>query len=114
MHTVTNKILKTDRFQVILGQHEDHFDEQKFFADTIKYYTVSTTSDIKARSILGYIVSAQFGVDQWKSDAVTFIFHWQEQVCLYNSLVDKELRFIETFTVHLSTPLVRLSLINAL
>ena len=51
---------------------------------------MSTTADIEARSILGYIVSAQFRVKQWKGDAVTFISHWQERFRLYNSLLDKE------------------------
>ena len=93
MYIVANKVLKTNRCQVILGQYEDDFDPQKVFADTIKYYTVSTTADIESRSIFGYIVSTQFGVGQWKGDVVTFIFHLQEHVCLCNILVVNESRF---------------------
>ena len=88
MYHVADTILKTDRGIVFVGEHEVDQDAQKVFQKTFDFYLKSRVADIESSDILTYITSAKFGVGTWKGNAVGFISHWQEQVRIYNKLVD--------------------------
>ena len=77
IYAVADRILKTNRGIVYLGQHEDTMDAQQVFSKTIKHYTTSRIADISASDILAYLTTMKLGSGKWNGTAVSFISHWQ-------------------------------------
>ena len=88
MYLVAINIFQTDRGVVFVGQHEADRDAHKVFEKVITFYTDSRNSDIDSTDILKYITSARIRTGNWNGTTVSFISHWQEQIRLYNKIVD--------------------------
>jgi hypothetical protein len=60
----------------------------------------STKANLSSSDLLSYITSTSIGHGSWKGSTHGFIFHWQNQLHLYESLIDPK----EHFSDHLNTP----------
>ena len=93
MCSIFSTTLQTDRGKKFVREYEGDFDAQMVYAKLHKYYTASVGARISASDMLSYITSAKF--DSWKGTTESFMFNRQDQVRLYESLVDEDSYFSE-------------------
>ena len=61
----------------------------------------STHASIDSSRLLSYITSVRIGDGLWKGTSHSFVLHWQEQVRLYESLVDTASHFSPEQKMHM-------------
>jgi hypothetical protein len=76
MYAVLETVLRTDRGKAFIRDHEDDFDAQKVYAETLTYHKTSTKAQINASDNLTYITSASIGSNEWQGSTEGFILHW--------------------------------------
>ena len=96
MYSVFDRVLKTDKGKSFVRQHEDDYNAQGVFSKLKEYYTNSTKAALEASKLLSYITSIRIDSPSWKGSSEAFILHWQDQVRLYESIVDTKDYFSDT------------------
>jgi len=77
----------------LVRTYEEDLDAQQIFKELCEDALRLTRSSIDSSQILSYITSVRVGDGQWNGTTHGFILHWQEQVRLYESLVDTSAHF---------------------
>ena len=88
MYSVFDKVLQSDRGKAFVRAHEADYNAQSIYIKLVDYYTKSVKASLDSSNLLSYITSTKIDSSAWKGTAEGFILHWQEQVRLYESLVD--------------------------
>jgi len=101
LYAIFERILQTDKGKSLVWAHEEDLDAQKIFKELCKDALRSTWSSINSSRILSYITSIRVGDGQWNRTTHGFILHWQEQVRLYESLVDASAHFNNGQKMHM-------------
>ena len=78
--------LKIDRGKKFAREHEEDFDAQIVCKNLHEFHAISSRARVSASDMLSYINSVTFG--SWKGTSESFILNWQDQVRLYELLVD--------------------------
>jgi len=81
--------------------YESTADAQKIFNDLCQDVLRSTQSSIDSSRLLSYITSVRIGDGHWNGPSHSFVLHWQEQVWLYESLVDTTVHFSPEQKMHM-------------
>ena len=93
MHSMFSATLLTDAGKKYVREHELDFDAQSVYEKLSTYYTNSTSARMNASDILSHITSAK--IDAWKGNSESFIINWQDQIQIYESLIDSNSHFSE-------------------
>ena len=101
MYAVFERVLQTDKGKALVRSHEATADAQTIFKDLCIDALKSTCSSIDSSRLLAYITSVKIGDGHWNGTAHSFILHWQEQVQLYESLVDSAAHFNPEQKMHM-------------
>ena len=87
MYAVFEHTIHTDKGKAIVRAYEDSYDAQSVYRELASYALQSTKLSNNAQEILRHILLTQVGTGSWKGTTLSFILHWQEQVCLYKSMM---------------------------
>ena len=101
MYSVFERTLQSDKGKAIVRAYETTFDAQKVYSEMYDYCNQSTRAQIESSTLLSYITSARLGDGSWKSNTSKFILHWEEQVRLYEKLVDPTDHFSDAIKLHM-------------
>jgi len=101
LYATFERILQTDKGKSLVRAYEKNSDAQQIFKELCEDALRSTRSSIDSSLILSYITSVRVGDGQWNGTAHGFILHWQEQVRLYESLVDASAHFNNGQKLHM-------------
>ena len=85
--------LQTDRGKKFVREYEDDFDTQMVYKKLHRFYSTSVGARLIASYMLSHITLAEF--DSWKGTTEYFILNWQDQVRLYEPLVDADKNYSE-------------------
>ena len=85
-----------DKGKSIIRKHETTFDAQTAHKELVHHHEKSTSADIQSGDLLTCITSTRIGDGKWRGSLHGFILHWQKQVRLCESLVEKKDRFQDT------------------
>jgi len=85
----------------LVQTYKEDSDAQQIFKELCKDALRLTRSFIDSSRILSYITSIRVGDGQWNGTTHGFILHWQEQVRLYESLVDTSAHFNDGQKLHM-------------
>ncbi len=81
-------VLQTDKRKALVRSYESMADAQMIFDELCQDALRSTHFFIDSSRPLFYLTSVRIGDGHWNGIAQSFILHWQEQVHLYESLLD--------------------------
>ncbi len=95
VYAVLEKCLLTDRGKKIVREHESDYDAQKVYDKIKQHHMESTKARTNASKLLTYITSTRLGNGEWRGTTEGFIIHYQDQIRLYERLVDKKDHFSE-------------------
>jgi len=102
MYADFERVLQTDKGKALLVKfYEADSNAQKIFAELCEDVLRSTCSSIDSSRVLSCITSVRIGNDHWNGTTHSFILHWQEQVQLYESLVDAADHFSHEQKMHM-------------
>ncbi len=101
MYAVFERVLQTDKGKALVRSYETTADAQKIFKELCEDALWSTQSSINSSRLLSYITSVRIGDGHWNGTTHSFILHWQEQVQLYESLVDQTAHFSSEQKMHM-------------
>jgi len=90
-----------DEGKALVQSYKSIADAQKIFNDLCHDALRSTHSSIDSSRLLSYITSVRIGDGHWNGTSHSFILHWQEQVWLYESLVDRTTHFSPEQKMHM-------------
>ena len=93
IHSAFSTTLQIDRGKKFVREPEKDFDAQMVYKKLYGFYTTSVGARVSASNMLSYITSEKF--DSWKGVTESFILNWQDQVRLYELLVDADRYFSE-------------------
>ena len=101
MYAVFKRVLQTDKGKALVRSNEATSDARLIFAELCHDALCSTRASIDSSRLLSYITSVRIGDDMWNGTSHSFILHWQEQVRLYESLVDAASHFSSEQKMHM-------------
>jgi len=101
LYAVFERVLQTDKGKALVRLYEKTANAQRIFEELCQDALRSTRSSIDSSRILSYITSVRIGDGQWNGSTHSFILHWQEQVRLYESLVDQTAHFNSGQKMHM-------------
>jgi hypothetical protein len=101
MYAVADSTLLTDYGKTCVHKYESTNDAQSVFNDLFTYMEKSTKASLDSSSLLTYITSTKMGDGSWKGTAHSFILHWQNQVRIYHSMVNRNHRFHDDILLQL-------------
>jgi len=90
-----------DKGKALVRSYESTTDAQKIFNNLCQDALQSTHSSINSSRLLSYITSVRIGDGHWNGTSHSFVLHWQEQVQLYESLVDSSAHFSPEQKMHM-------------
>jgi len=93
LYATFERVLQTDKGKSLVWTYEEDLDAQQIFKELCEDALRSTWSSIDSSQLLSYITSVKVSDSQWNRTTHGFILHWQEQVRLYESLVDPSAHF---------------------
>jgi hypothetical protein len=93
MVAVFNQCLQTDAGQRIVRNLDGTNDAQEMFKQLVAHAQCSTSAIIASSELLSYITTATLGKDTWNGTTTKFVYHWEEQVRLYERYVDPSSHF---------------------
>jgi len=93
MCAVFERTLQRDKGKALVRSCESTANAQKVFDELCQDSCRSTCSSIDSSRLLSYITSVRIKDGHSNGTAHSFILHGQEQVCLYESLVDMATHF---------------------
>ena len=88
MYAVFVKTILTDNGKKYVRDYENDYDAQSMYEKLLNHAKSSTFTSIESSNILSYITSAKLGKGKWCGTSESFILNWQEQVRLYESMVE--------------------------
>ncbi|MEM7536959.1 MAG: hypothetical protein AAF639_32575, partial [Chloroflexota bacterium] len=88
LYSVLESNLLTDKGKALTRKYEKTFDAQKLYAELERHAQTSTKAAIDSGELLAYITSTRLDDGNWKGSTHSYVLHWQDQVRLYESLVD--------------------------
>ncbi len=101
MYAVFERVLQMDKGKALVRSYESSTDAQKIFNDLCQDSLRSTHSSIDSLRLFSYITSVRIGDGHWNRTSHSFVLHWQEQVWLYESLVDTTMHFSPEQKMHM-------------
>jgi len=101
MYAVFERVLQTDKGKALVRSNESNSNTQKICEELCKDALRSTHTSIDSSRLLSYITSVRIGDGLWNGTSHSFILHWQEQVQLYESLVDAASHFSSEQKMHI-------------
>ena len=108
VYAVLESTVHTDHGKAIVRSHQDSYDAQAAYAELMTHHLQSTKAAMSASELLSYITSARLGpTGTWKGTTEAFILHWQEQVRLYERMVQPSDHFSDTQKRHMLENAVR-------
>jgi len=93
MMAVFTTCVQTDYGKGLIRKYEGTNDAQGLFSELEERAMSSTSAIIIAAELLSYITSATLGRNSWNGTTTSFVLHWEEQVRLHDSYVDRHSRF---------------------
>ena len=88
IYSVFVSTLLIDQGKKFVREYEDDYDAHRIYKKLLTHAKESTKASIDSSNILSYITSARIDDGTWRGTTVAFILHWQEQIRLYESLVN--------------------------
>ena len=76
---------------MFVREREDDFDAQAACNKLHDFCKIAVGARVNSSDMLSYITSAKF--EAWKGTTETFVLHWQDQMGLYESIVDSDSYF---------------------
>ena len=101
MYAVFERALQTDKGKALVRSNEADSNAQKIFDELCKDALRSTRASIDSSRLLSYVTSVRIGDGLWNGTSHSFVLHWQEQVRLYESLVDVASHFSPQQKMHM-------------
>ncbi len=101
MYAVFKRVLQTDKGKALVRLNEATSNTQKIFTELCQDTLRSTHASIDSSRILSYITSMRIGDGLWNGTSHSFVLHWQEQVQLFESLVDMASHFSPEQKMHM-------------
>ncbi len=101
LYATFERILQTDKGKSLVWTYKEDSEAQKIFKELCKDALRLTQSSIDSSWLLSYITSVRVSDGQWNGTTHGFILHWQEQVRLYESLVDTSAHFNNGQKMHM-------------
>ncbi len=101
LYTIFERVLQTDKGKSLVWAYEEASDAQQIFKDLCKDALRSTQLSIDSSWLLSYITTVRVSDGHWNGTTHGFILHWQEQVRLYESLVDISAHFNNGQKMHM-------------
>jgi len=101
MYAVFKRVLQMDKGKALVRSNETTSNAQKIFTELCQDALRSTHASIDSSRILSYITSMRIGDGLWNGTSHSFVLHWQEQVRLYESLVDTASHFSPRLKMHM-------------
>ncbi len=101
MYAVFKRVLQTDKGEVLVRLNQATSNAQKSFTELCQDALRSTHASIDFSRILSYITSMRIRDGLWNGTSHSFVLHWQEQVQLYESLVDTASHFSPEQKMHM-------------
>jgi hypothetical protein len=96
MYAVLERTLQTDQGKAFVREWEATYDSQLVYAALLNYSIKSTKASLDSEKLLQYISSAKVGDENWKGTAQSFILRWQDQVRLYDKIIEPSERLSDT------------------
>jgi hypothetical protein len=91
MYAVLVNTLKTDQGQSCVRKFATTSDAQSIYRDVVEHNLKSTKASISAGKSLAYVTCTTIGEgSDWRGTTEAFIHHWQDQVRLYETLVNPD------------------------
>ena len=87
MFTAFERNLLTDQGKAFVRDYANTYDAQSIYRDLCAYALQSTKASLDSSAILSYLTSVRIGDGSWRGTTHAFIFHWQDQVRKYETLV---------------------------
>jgi len=101
MYAVFERVLQTDKGKALVRSNETTSNAQKIFTELCQDALQSTCALIDSSRLLSYITSIRIGDGLWNETSHSFALHWQEQVQLYESLMDMTSHFSPEQKMHM-------------
>jgi len=101
MYAVFERVLQMDKGKALVRSNEATSDARLIFTELCEDALRSTRASIDSSRLLSYITSVRIGDGMWNGTSHSFILHWQEQVRLYESLVDTASHFSSDQKMHM-------------
>jgi len=101
MYAIFERVSQTDKCKALVRSNETTSNAQKIFAELCQDALRSTHASIDSSRILSYITSVRIGDSLWNGTSHSFVLHWQEQVQLYESLVNMASHFSPEQKMHM-------------
>ncbi len=101
MYAVFERVLQMDKGKALVRSNETTSDAQLIVEELCQDALCSTRASIDSSRLLSYITSVRIGDGMWNRTSHGFILHWQEQVQLYESLVDTASHFSSEQKMHM-------------
>ena len=101
MYAVFERVLQMDKGKALVRSNETTSDAQQIFIELCQDALRSTCTSIDSSRLLSYITSIRIGDGLWNGTSHSFVLHWQEQVHLYESLVDTASHFSSEQKMHM-------------
>jgi hypothetical protein len=96
MYAVFERTLQTDQVKAFVREWDATYDSQLVYAALLNYSIKSTKASLDSGKLLQYISSAKVGDGNWKGTAQSSILRWQDQVRLYDKIVEPSQRLSDT------------------
>jgi len=101
LYATFERVLQTDKGKLLVQTYKEDSDAQQIFKELCEDTLRSTQLSIDSSRLLSYITSVKVGDGQWNGTTHGFILHWQEQVRLYELLVDPSAHFNNCQKMHM-------------
>jgi len=101
MYAIFERVLQTDKGKALVRSNEATSNARLIFAELCQNALRSTRASIDSSRLLSYITSVRIGDGMWNGTSHSFILRWQEQVWLYESLVDTTSHFSSEQKMHM-------------
>ena len=88
MYSVFVKILLANQWNKIVHKHQGDKDAYKVYTNILARVLKYTKAMIKPSKLPAYIKSARVGYVPWSGTTDFFIINWQEQIQIYDNLVE--------------------------
>ena len=93
MHDIFDKTVQSYRGKKCVREHERDYNFQSVHQKLNSFHTESTNNRVSSSTTLSYITSSK--IESWKGTIEAFIFHWQDQIRVCETLVPTNSHFSE-------------------
>jgi hypothetical protein len=86
LYKILQDILKTSKGKQLIAMHMNDKNTREIWRKLVEHYDKSMTSELRAQTLSSYITSTRFHNLAWRGSQSNFIFHFWEQLRLYNEI----------------------------